>query len=99
MEMTLSPLPDIGEVTRQLSRHDEKRVDANVLALPGIARSELLSGNGHAPKAIFIQRPGSSVSRAALLDLDEGNDPAAAGDKINFTARDTDAPGKDPPAL
>jgi hypothetical protein len=99
MEMALSPLPDVGEVVRQLSRDDEQRVDADVVAIARVARRKFLRGNSDASKAIFVERPCGCFSRPALLDLDEGNDAAATRDQVDFAARDTGTASENSPAF
>ena len=99
MEMSLSPLPDIGEVTGEALWYDEQGIDADVVALSSVARCEPLCGDRDASKPIFVESPCGCLHRSALLDFDEGNDAAAARDKVYFAAGHAGAPGKDPPAL
>jgi hypothetical protein len=64
----------------QPARNDEHGVDLDGVAGSGKAGGQALDGNGHAAQAKFVERPGSSVSRCALLHFDKGDDPATTGD-------------------
>ena len=78
---------------------DEDGVDADVVAGAGVARGELLCGECDAAQAILVERHGRRVARGALLDLDEGYQPAAPGDQIDLAAAHFHSPGEDPPAV
>ena len=95
----MSPLPDVGEVTWQTAGDDVDRVDAQFVALAHVARRKPLSGSDHAPDPPFVERHCGSVGGRARLDLDEGKRAAAAGDKIDLSARDARAAGENAPAV
>jgi hypothetical protein len=92
-------MPYVRQVARKASGNDEQGIDADVVAVPGIARRQHLRRYCHAAKPIRVERPDCRLGRAALLDLDEGQHPAAAGDEIDLAARDPRAAGKDAPSL
>ena len=98
MPLALSPLPHVGQVAGEATRHDEQCVDADIVAFPRIARRQPLGGDRYAAKPIFIQGPGGGFVRAALLDFDKGDDASAPGDQVDFSARDPGATCKDAPA-
>jgi len=54
MEMRLSPVPDVGDMMGEAPGHDKNRIDANVVAFPGMACRQPLGGNGDAAKAILV---------------------------------------------
>lgn len=84
---------------RQAARDDEQSVDADIVALAGVAGGQPLRGYGDAAQTIFIQRPGGSYRGAALLDLDERQNLAATGDQVDLATRHAGTPGEDSPAL
>ena len=92
-------MPDIGKVSREFSWHDEYRVDANVVAVAGVAQGKALGGNGNTPQPILIKRRGSAFLTATRFYFDESDDFAAAGDEIYLSARYACAPGEDAPAV
>ena len=97
--MRLSPVPDVRQVPWQAPRDDEQGIDADVVALAGVARRQALSGHCDAAKAVFVQRPSGGFRRTPLLDLDEGDDAPASGHQIDFAAGNAGAAGKNAPAL
>jgi len=99
MPRRLSPVPDVGEVTRQSARDDEQCVDPDIVAFPGIARRQPFCGHRDTAKAIFIKRPCGRVLRGALLYLDECERPAAPGNQIDLSAGNAGAPANDAPAF
>lgn len=99
MPRPLSPVPYVDEVAGQAAGNQEQGIDADVVAVTRIARSQPLGGDGNAAQAIFVERPGRGCFAAALLDFDEGEDVPAASDEIDFAARDPSAARKDPPAV
>ena len=86
-------------MARQFARHDKHRVDADILAASGVAGGEALGGRCDPAQAILVKAPGCVVFAAALLDLDEGDNPAAFGDQINLAAGNTDTLVENPPAF
>jgi len=86
-------------VPGQAARHDEQGVDANVIAVTGIARREPRSGHRNAAEPIFVKRPGGRFGGASLLDLDKGQYAATPCDQVDFAARNSGAAGENPPAL
>ena len=55
MAKRLSPMPDVGEVAGKAARDDEQRVDTNIVAIPGISRSQPFGGNRHPAKTVLIE--------------------------------------------
>ena len=84
---------------RQASRDDEDRIDANVVARPGVTRLELARGDRDAAQAMLIERKRRSVGGGALFDLDEGQHLAAPRDQINLAAAHFDPLGENSPAV
>jgi len=95
----LSPVPDVGKVAGQAAGNDEQGVDADVIAVSRIARRKLLRGDRDTAKTIFVERPCRRLRGAALLDFYEGKYPAAAGDEVDFAARNASSTGENPPAV
>lgn len=92
-------MPDIRQVPRQFSGHQENGVDTNVVAVAGVARSKAFCGNGNAPQPILIKRRGSAFLSATRFYFDESDDFAAASDEIYLSARYACAPSEDAPAV
>ena len=92
-------MPHIGEVTRKPARDDQQRVDADVIAVAGVAWREALCGDGDPAQAVLIEGPGGGLVSVALLDLDECQCPAAPGDQVDFASRDPRPPGEDVPPV
>ena len=84
---------------RKPARDNEDGIDTNVVVGAGIARHEGFSSGGDAPQAVTVERHPGGVGGGALLDLDEGEDGAAASDQIDFPAAKLHAPGEDSPAM
>lgn len=84
---------------RPSSRHDEQRIDPDVVASAHIAPGEPLGGHRDAAQAPAIEGKGSCVLAGARLDLDECQRSSATGDDIDLTARHSGATGKDLPTL
>ena len=95
----LSPVPDIGEVTRQPSSHQEDGIDANVIALAHEPRGKAFGRDRDAAQSISIQGKSGPLGGGARLDLHESQDSAAAGDQIDFAAWHASARGEDSPAM
>jgi hypothetical protein len=95
----LSPVPNVGEVTRQVPRDDEYRIDADIVAIAGIARCQSLRGHCDTAQPIFIERPCGRFRGAALLDLDESEDPTSTRNEIDLAAGNASAPRKNSPAV
>lgn len=95
----MSPGPDVGQVAGKAAGNDEDGVDPDHLAGAGVARGQALGGDHDAAQAIGVKRPGGGLLGAPLFDLDEGEGAAAAGDKVDFTAGNAGAAGKDRPAV
>jgi hypothetical protein len=93
----LSPVPHIGQVTRQPPRDNEQRINSNLIPLAGISRREPFGGNGNTPQPIFVEAPIGSFSGVSLLDLDKGQDPPTPSDEVDFTARHSHALSEDFP--
>lgn len=86
-------------MARQASRNDEDRVDADVLAPLGITGRQPFRRRRNPAQAILVKAPGGGVFAAALFDLDEGDDVAAFGDKVDLAPCDPDTPVEDAPAV
>jgi len=95
----LSPVPDIREMAWQLAGQEENGVDADVVSVAHEARRQPLGGDDDAAQAIVVERHGGAFLGGAGLDLDKGDDFAAAGDQVDFAAGDAGAAGEDPPAM
>ena len=78
---------------------DEDGVDADVVAGAGEARRQPLGGDRDPPQPVMVEGEARAILSGARLDLDEGDDAAAAGDQVDLAAGDAGAAGEDPPAL
>jgi hypothetical protein len=83
----------------QAAGNEEQGIDADVVAIAGIARREPLGSDRDPAQAIFVERPRCRFLAAALLDLDEGQNAPAPGDQIDLATRDTGSDSKYPPPL
>src|SRR5215207_1469395 len=82
----------------QASRHDEQSIDANVVAMAGVARREPLRGDRDPAQPIFVQRPGGRIFRVALLDLDKCDDAAAPRNQVDLASVNPQSLAENPPA-
>lgn len=92
-------MPDVRQVNRPTSRHDEQGVDPDVVALTHITRGETLCGGDDPSQAVVIEREPRRILGRSRLDLHEGERPAALRDDVDFAAGHPRAPGEDAPAL
>ena len=95
----MSPAPDIGEVARQPSGHQEDRVYPNIVIGTCIAGREALGGDGNPAKSIFVEREGCRLVASSLLHLDEGNHFSAPRNQVHFAAGNAGAARQDSPAV
>ena len=95
----LSPLPDVRDVLRPAARHDEHRVDADVVAIAHEARRQAFGRNGDTAKTPGVEGEGSGVLIGARLYLDEGKRAPAPGDDIHFSARRSRTAGENAPPV
>jgi len=79
--------------------NDEHRIDSDVLALLGIARSQLLRRHRDPSQAVVVERHSGGIDAGALLYLDEGDGPTAFGDKVDLAAANPRPCRQDPPAV
>ena len=86
-------------MTRPSAGHDEDRVDADIVAGPGITRRKALGGGRDPAKAIFVERQPGRLLRGALLDLDERKDAATSRDQVDLATGDAGPAGDDRPAV
>jgi len=86
-------------MTGQPTRHDEQRIDANIVALTRVTRGRPLGRDRHAAQPIRVERPVGCLHAAALLDLHESKGAAAPDDEIDLSAGNPRASGEDAPAL
>ena len=92
-------MPDVGEMAWQPARHQEDRIDADVIAFSCIAGRQPLGGNDDAAQAVFVQGQGCRFLRGSRLDLDKRDDPSASCNEIDFATRHPCAARQDPPAM
>jgi hypothetical protein len=92
-------LPDIGEVPRPAPRHDEDRVDADIVAVAHEARCKAFGGGGDPPQPPRVEREFGGAVACPGLDLDEGERAPAPRNDVDFAAGDAGAPREDPPAV
>ena len=85
-------------MARQPAGHEEDGIDADIVAFAGIARSQPLGCDRNAPEPVLVERHGQPFLAGAGLDLDKGQNPAAAGDEVDFAARYARPLGEDSPA-
>ena len=86
-------------MTGKAAGHDEQRIDANIVSVAGITRSKPRGRDRHPTQPVAVEGPIGSLLAAALLDLDECKRSSAAGNKIDFAARNTGAVSKYVPAF
>ena len=86
-------------MTGQTARDEEDGVDADVVSEAQEARRQPLGGDGDTAKAVLVERHGRGILRGARLHFDEGKDPAAPGDQVDFTAGHSRALGQNAPAM
>lgn len=84
---------------RQFAGHEEQNVDSNVIVVPREAWREPLGGCCDTAQAALIKGHRGSRLAGALFDLDEGDDPAATGDQVDFTAGHACPPSENAPAV
>lgn len=94
----MSPGPDIHEVPRQPARHDENRVDANVIAFARIAWRQPFGRDGNTAQAVLVERKAEAFLAASRLHLDERDDAPATSDQVDLPAGNPGAPRQDAPA-
>jgi hypothetical protein len=78
---------------------EEDGVDTNVVAGPGKAGRQPLGGDGNAAQPKLVERHRRALLGGARLNLDEGDNPSAARDQIDFAAGDARSYRQDPPAM
>lgn len=83
----------------QLAWQEENGVDADVVAGAHEARRQSLGGDDDPSQSIVVESHRRSFLGRAGLDLDEGDDPPAAGDQVDLAARNSRPLGEDPPAM
>ena len=83
------------------SRPGERNIASirTVVAVSRVARHQRLGGGGDAAQAVIVERQAAPRLAGAGLDLDEGEDAAAAGDEVDLADRRAGADGEDAPAL
>ena len=64
-----------------------------------VPRREPLGRDDDPAQPVCVERKAGSVLGGARLDLDEGEDSAAACDDVDLAAGDPSPPGEDPPAV
>ena len=84
---------------RKAAGDNEDRVDADVVAWAGIARSERFCRGGDAAQTMAIERHPGGIGGGALFDLDERQHVSTARDQVDFPAAQLDPPPENPPAL
>ena len=92
-------MPDIGEVPGQTARNQKDCVDANVVARAREAGRKLLGRMCDPAQPIMIERQRRAFLASTRLDLDEGKNSSATGDKIDFTTRHAGTPSENPPTV
>lgn len=95
----MSPLPDVWQVTWKPPRDDVDSVDAHIIAVAHISWRKPLGGGDDASNPIFIERKSGSFIGGTRLDLDKGENFAAARDDIDFASRHAGSAGENPPAV
>jgi hypothetical protein len=92
-------MPDIDEMARPASGHDDDDVDAEVVAVAGIAWRQRGRRRRNPPQAGMIDREiGVAIGRAGL-DLDERQCATAPRDQVDLADMTAPPPVEDPPTL
>ena len=86
-------------MARQAPWRKEHHVDAYVIARPRKARPQHFGSGSDAAQAILVDRKVEIGSAVAPLDLDEGDDPPAPRDQIDFARRYAKPLAEDTPAV
>ena len=92
-------MPHIDEMPGQAAGDQEQGVDADVVAIAGVARRETFSGDRDPAQPIFVESPGGRIFGGALLYFDKGQRAPTAGDKVDFAAGYAGSARENPPAL
>ena len=82
-----------------MERHDQNRIDADVVARTHVAGRKALGCDGNAPHSPRVDRHGSRIRRRPRLHFDERNDLPAAGNDIDLAAAHAGPPLEDVPAV
>src|SRR4051812_21035310 len=77
-EALLSPLPDVGQVSRPAVRDHEQSVDPNIVAISHVARCKPLGGYRDAAQVPFVESKGGGILGGTRLHLDKGQRAATA---------------------
>lgn len=86
-------------MARQGAGGNEDYVDTDIVARPGIARHQHFGGRGDTGEPAFVDREVEIGRGGASLDLDKGDEVAAAHNKIDFADRGANPRIEDFPAL
>jgi hypothetical protein len=86
-------------MARQFAGQEEDGVDADIVAGAHESRRQPLGGDGDTAQPVLVERYCGAFLAAARLDLDEGEDPPAAGDEVDFAAGHPRPSGENPPAV
>ena len=84
-------------MTWPAARHDEQRVDADVVPVVHEARTEPLCGNSDASEAPVIEGECGSVLCGSGLNFHERHGPSAPRDNVDLSTWHASAPRKDAP--
>jgi hypothetical protein len=79
--------------------NDENRVDAEVVAWLLVTGRKPFCSDDNAPQAPSIERNCRGILCRAGLHFDEGENPSATGDDIDFSAGYTRTPCENSPAV
>ena len=84
---------------RRIARHDVDDVDTHLLGVAEEPGNEEVGGGGHPLQALQVERAMRRCDAGAGLDLDKGEQLAAAGDQIDLADRRSHPFGENLPAL
>ncbi len=86
-------------MARRRPRGNEDHVDPDIVVRAGIARHQHFRRGGHAGKPALVDREVEIGCSGAGLDLDKGDQVAAAHNQIDFAGRGANAAIEDFPAF
>lgn len=95
----LSPVPDVREMPRETAGQEKDGVDADIIAVAHEARRQPLSRDRDAAQAILVEGHRRAFLAGARLDLDKGDDAAAACDQVDLAAGNARPCRQDAPAM
>ena len=86
-------------MSRQPAGHEENGVDADVVAVAGVAGRQPLGRDRDPAQAVLVESHGGAFVTTARLHLNEGEHPPAPRNEVDFAAGHAGALRQDAPAV